>query len=203
MPFKISKKYINTDWSNLSLKGDSDLNWTNAIPIIKDRFESRFFNQIDKIASDEFSGFIVMSIDCLLIETLMQFYLGVDNTEINYRGNHWRAFRDFFHQSSYFNTIFNSDDICETFYKQFRCGLLHQAQTKEKSLIKIYQENMVSFSDIADVKFGLIIDRIQFHQNLILEFEDYIDKLSTNKNNFQGQNLRMKAINKMKLICSE
>lgn len=137
MPFKISKKCHNNNWADLGLADENNNSWTEAISIIKDRFDSRFFNQIDNIKEDEFSGFIVMSIDCLLIETLMQFYLGVDNTEVNYRRNHWKAFRDFFNQSNQFNTTFNTDDISETFYKQFRCGLLHQAQTKQKSLIKI------------------------------------------------------------------
>lgn len=98
MPFKISKKYYNTNWTDLGLIDENGDNWTNAIKIIEDRFQSRFFNQIDKIKDDEFSGFLIISIDCLLIETLMQFYLGVDNTEIYYRGRHWKAFKDFFKQ---------------------------------------------------------------------------------------------------------
>ena len=102
MPFKISEKYLNTYWTDLNIVDDSSTNWTNGISVIKDRFDSRFFNQIDKIKDDEFSGFVVMAIDCLLIETLMQFYLGVDSTEINYRKNHWKAFRDFFNKGVIF-----------------------------------------------------------------------------------------------------
>ena len=203
MPFRISKKYYNNNWTDLGLTDEHNKSWTEAIPIIKDRFDSRFFNQIDSIKGDEFSGFVVMSIDCLLIETLMQFYLGVDNTEIHYRRNHWKAFRDFFNQSNQFNTTFNSDDISETFYKQFRCGLLHQAQTKQKSLIKICQPNLLAFADATNVTTGLIIDRTEFHQRLVAEFKEYIEKLKTNQNNYKGENLRLKAILKMDLICAE
>ena len=203
MPFKISEKYLNTYWTDLNLVNPNSINWANGISVIKDRFDSRFFNQIDKIKDDEFSGFVVMSIDCLLIETLMQFYLGVDNTEINYRRHHWKAFRDFFNQSEHFNTSFSTDDICKTFYNQFRCGLLHQAQTKQKSLIKICQSDFLTFADNNNVTTGLILDRTQFHQKLVLEFDEYIEKLKTNQNNFSGQNLRVNAIEKMTLICIE
>ena len=182
MPFKISKNYFNTHWTALNLVDDTSNNWTDGILIIKDRFESRFFNQIEKIKDDEFSGFIIMSVDCLLIETLMQFYLGVDNTEINYIRNHWKAFNDFFKNSGQFNSEFKTVKICKTFYNQFRCGLLHQAQTKEKSLIKICQTNFLTLVDINNVEKGLIIDRTQFHNKLVLEFNDYIQKLTHNKN---------------------
>jgi len=203
MPFKISENFLNTYWISLNLIDDNSDNWTNGISVIKDRFESRFFNQIDKIKDDEFSGFVVMSVDCLLIETLMQFYLGVDNTEINYRGNQWKAFKDFLKNSSHFNSDFKTNKICETFYKQFRCGLLHQAQTKEKSLIKICQTDFLALADTNNPEVGLIIDRTQFHNKLVSEFNEYIQKLTNNENNFLGDNLRIKAIDKMKIICTE
>ncbi|TDE16149.1 hypothetical protein [Dyadobacter psychrotolerans] len=203
MPFKISKKYFNDKWTDLGLTEDNGDNWAEGILIIKDRFDSPFFNHLDNIKNDEFSGFVIMSIDCLLIETLMQFYLGVDNTEINYSGENWKAFRDFLKQSSHFNTYFKTNKICNVFYQQFRCGLLHQAQTKQKSLIKVCQPDFVILADTTNVDKGLIIDRIQFHQNLVLEFEEYIEKLKTNETNFKGENLRLKAITKMDLICAE
>ena len=203
MPFKISNKHYNYNWTDLDLIDDNSNNWSDGITIINDRFDSRFFNQLDKIKDDEFSGFVIMSVDCLLIETLMQFYLGVDSTETNYSGDHWKAYKDFFKQSNHFKTDFKTNNICKIFYQQFRCGLLHQAQTKQKSLIKIYQSDFLAFADTSDIRKGLIIDRIQFHQKLILEFNDYIKKLLDNENNFKGQNLRLKAIAKMGLICAE
>lgn len=203
MPFKISKKYLNTDWNSLALINDVDGDWSKGVQIIKDRFDSRFFIHLNRIAYDEFSGFLVMSIDCLLIESLMQFYLGVDNTEINYAGNQWKAFGDFFKHSPQFNTDFTTNTISKTFYKHFRCGLLHQAQTKEKSLIKISQPAFLSFIDASDVTAGMIVDRNQFHSKLVQEFNEYILRLTNNENNFKGNNLRMKAIAKMDLICTE
>jgi hypothetical protein len=207
MSFSISKKYKNTCWTDLELLNEKNENWEKAILIIKDRFDSRFFSHIDLIKYDEFSGFQIMSIDCLLIETLMQFYLGVDNTEISYKNCHWKAFNDFFKNSKHFKIDFKTnvemDEIWNTFYKHFRCGLLHQAQTKCKSRIKIFQPNFLELSNKNDIKEGLIIDRKLFHKKLVLEFEDYLQKLTDNGNNFKGENLRINAINKMNFICTE
>ena len=202
MSFKISKNFLNSDWQNLNITDDNSNNWPDAISIIKERFESRFFDQISQIRGDEFSGFVIMSIDCLIIETMMQFYLGIDNTEEVYKGKQWEVFRDFFTQSRYFNMAFNTDEVCQVFYKQFRCGLLHQAQTKGKSLIRVYGSDFLSLADVNDVKAGLIVDRHQFHKSLLLEFGDYIEKLTHNNDNFNGQNLRKNSILKMNLICS-
>ncbi|WP_316807371.1 hypothetical protein [Pedobacter agri] len=203
MPFKISKKYTNIHWTELNLVTDKSDGWINGISIIKDRFNSRFFDQINNVKIDPFSGFIVMSIDCLLIETLMQFYLGVDDTEFNYKGVQWKAFRDFFKNSIYFKSEFKTNSICKTFYTQFRCGLLHQAQTKKKSLIKINQPKLLKLINPLDAGAGLIIDRVQFHDNLVLEFQHFIQKLKDNENNFLGNNLRINAALKMNLLCIE
>lgn len=203
MPFLISRKYPNTKWTALNLINDKSSNWFKGIDIIKDRFDSRFFYHINLIKDDEFSGFLIMSIDCLLIETLMQFYLGIDSTEINYRGNHWKAFKDFFKQSEHFKIDFKTNRICHIFYQHFRCGLLHQAQTKQNSLIKICQANLLDLVDSLDISEGLVIDRKQFHHKLELEFADFMQKLSDNENNFKGQNLRQNVIKKMDIICAE
>ena len=201
--FKISKKYTNQNWIELGLVDQTGTNWISAVDIIKDRFESRFFNQIDKFEHDEFSGFVIMSIDCLLIETLMQFYLGTESTDKTYPRENWKAFKDFFKQSRYFKDDFKTNKICQIFYQHFRCGLLHQAQTKLESRIKIYQSELLEYADADDISKGLIIDRAVFHKKLKSEFDDYIKKLTVNANSFNGDNLRIKAIDKMKLVCNE
>jgi hypothetical protein len=203
MSFSISKKYSNSDWNILNLIDENSPNWNDGIDIIRDRFESRFFQHIRLIENNEFSGFLVMSIDCLLIETFMQFYLGIENTEEIYKGNQWKSFRDFLKNSIHFKTDFKTNKICHTFYTHFRCGLLHQAQTKQESLIKICQEKMLSFSNSIDIGKGLIIDRKQFHEKMVLEFNGYLQGLDNNDNNFKDENLRRKAILKMGMICKE
>lgn len=198
---KISANYTNFNWLNLELKNENSNKWEDGIRIIEDRFNSRFFKQIEKIQDNEFSGFIIMSIDCLLIETLLQFYLGVKNTETFYKGKQREAFRDFFRNSKHFKNDFITDEICFIFHNHFRNGLLHQAQTKGKSLIRICENKTLQLVDELNCKNGLIVDREKFHQKLYHEFQDYIQGLKDNKNNFKNENLRTKAINKMEFIC--
>lgn len=198
---KISAKYTNIDWIKLGLTDENSDKWQEGICIIEDRFNSRFFDQIEKIQDDEFSGFIIMSIDCLLIETLLQFHLGVKNTETHYKNNQREAFADFFMNSTNFKNDFVSPQICYIFHNHFRNGLLHQAETKNKSLIRIYEEKTIQLFDKNDITKGLIVDRKKFHQKLIIEFQEYIHNLKSNSRNFKNENLRLKAIAKMEFIC--
>lgn len=202
MTFRISKKYKNSDWLRLGLVDSIDKNWDNAIDIIKDRFDSRFFSHIAIIEKKEFSGFLIMSVDCLIIETMMQFYLGVRDTEVSYRGNQIMAFEDFLEYSPHFSADFDTPNKRQEFYKQFRCGLLHQAEIKKKSLIKISPPELLTLVN-NNASEGLIINRKKFHEKLLLEFNDYLEKLKTNQNNFKGESLREKAILKMNIICRQ
>lgn len=200
---RISANYTTFYWFDLELLDENSESWEDGIKVIEDRFNSRFFRQIDQIKDNKFSGFIIMSIDCLLIETLMQFYLGVKDTETYYHRKQREAFRDFFRNSTNFNDEFVSDKICFTFHDHFRNGLLHQAQTKRKSLIRICKEKTLQFFDEENINKGLVIDRKKFHEKLHKEFQDYIHKLKDNGTNFKNENLRLNAIKKMEFICKE
>ena len=200
---RISANYTTFYWFDLELLDENSESWEDGIKVIEDRFNSRFFSQIDEIKDNEFSGFIIMSIDCLLIETLMQFYLGVKDTETYYQGKQREAFRDFFRNSPNFKDEFINNDICFTFHNHFRNGLLHQAQTKRKSLIRICKEKTLQLFDEENVNKGLVIDREKFHEKLHKEFQDYIHKLKDNGTNFKNENLRLNAIKKMGFICKE
>lgn len=54
--------------------------WQRAIDIFEDRIQWRFLEIIAQIERNEFAGFAVMALDCLLIETLQQFYEGQETT---------------------------------------------------------------------------------------------------------------------------
>ena len=78
----ISPKYKVSDWV---IARDIN-NWILMTNIFNDRIEGRYLKPIRLIASDsdigEFSGFSILAIDCLIIETLNQFYLGLDETRM-------------------------------------------------------------------------------------------------------------------------
>lgn len=149
--------------------------WNTAIDICEDRIYGRFLNIISVAEKKLFSGFAVMALDCLLCETLQQFYDGKDESQ--------SPTKDFirFLTSSSFNQYFGTDitprtSMAAVFYDQIRCGILHQAEVKETSLIKI--EDRFSLVDWSDEKHvGLIVNRKKFHQQLVKEFRNYLASL--------------------------
>jgi hypothetical protein len=70
------------------------------------------------------NGFSLMANSCLLIETLESFYRGWGNTN----GPNEIAFLKFFTRDSQF-AKFAIDDMPSMFYKNIRCGILHQGET--------------------------------------------------------------------------
>ena len=179
----ISPKYRAEDWRQLDLTHSDSVDWFRAVDILYDRINGRFLAPVKAIEKNSdpkirwFSGFTIVAIDCLIIETLYQFYNGVDETNIE----HKKAFWCFFKQSPHFKTDFPYQEVAYKFYSHFRCGILHQAQTKMKSKIKIGQAKMVQLSDPKDINQGLIVDREKFHKALCHELKDYMDRLKAPK----------------------
>lgn len=190
--FYISPNYKVSDWVK-SLKSS---NWENMLSIFQDRLDGRFLKAIDLIQSDEtdigkFSGFSIMALDCLIIETLQQFYVGIDETPTR---KHRESFQKFFQRSSNLKD-FGTPPMDEIFYSHFRCGLLHQAQTKKKSKIK---RNLgVLYKIEGSINDGLIIDRDIFHSYLLSDIQNYIEALRSGTDDA----LRNNFIKKMNSIC--
>lgn len=194
---KISPKYSSEDWKSIRLNINSPSDdWKQAIDIFQDRISGRFLNQVKLIENNTFSGFAVMALDCLLIETLNQFWFGIDDTNECYRSRNWQSFRDFFKRSNHFYTFF-PDDVSKVFYNQVRCGLLHQAETKQGTLINFKKSTMVNKIDPLDISKGLEVNRKLFHAALIQEFEDYCKKLLDSNESTMRENF----IKKMNSIC--
>lgn len=92
---------------------------------IKERFFERYIKPL-RGAPAKKHGFCTMAISCLMIEALESFWQGWANT----KGKGRQAFRSFFkrfrnHSSKLGEFSENADD----FYKNVRCGILHQAET--------------------------------------------------------------------------
>jgi hypothetical protein len=130
-----------------------------------------------------------MALDCLLIETLQQFIEGVPETPIRENKCYFKNFL-----ISYFKEDFD-DEKAKMFYEQIRCGILHQAETKKNSKIKISHElPIVKFTKEKD---GLIINRKKFHEKLKKAIKSYIGQLKDTTN----EPLRKKFRKKMDYIC--
>lgn len=183
---RISPKYTAKDWEKLDKTKAAD--WPKAVKIVRDRLHGRFLRFADKCLRDDFSGFVVLAIDCLLAETLQQFTEGVTN-------GHGRSkeLSKKFLEGSRFQPPFNTDDIRGAFYSDIRCGLLHQGEAKNKWLIRRKQKALLK--TVGD---GYIIDVERFHAAIKGSLRDYFADLCKP----ERTDLRDKLWTKMDHICS-
>lgn len=212
---RISANHNSTDWKE-ELSDRHSIVWVQGIEILKSRFESRYLRPIEYLQSSTDkvvkynSGFLIMSIDCLLIETLNQFFLGLGKTDEKYFSNNTnkefknnsQAFRDFFIYSSFFSDFNRDTKLYSVFYDEIRCGLLHQAASKTHSLINIREQKMISYINKVDSSNGLIVNRNIFHEALLNEFNKYLKDLeNADSKNLFGEYLRDTCNRKMKDLC--
>ena len=184
---KISKNYSARDWKALSFTDEAD--WQTAIDMFADRIETRFLEFIRLIERKEHSGFVVMALDCLLIETLEQFHNGVPKTPARQSENYFVNFLTRLSFGSFFNQT-----LAERFYRQIRCGILHQAEITGDS--RIFIGKSVPLVKPSEHN-GLIINRKMFHTQLVKEFNDYVSRLR----NSDPPDQKLRANFKKKMDC--
>jgi len=181
---RISPKYTAEDWRKLNRQKVA--HWREAEAIVRDRLEGRFLNFADMCLDKPYSGFVVLSIDCLLAETIQQFIEGRKHSnDISSQ-----VFRRFLERSE-FQPAF-TEDAREDFYNDIRCGLLHQAEAKNKWLIRRKQTALLK-----TVGGGYIIDVERFHGALKASLERYFADLRKRP----STDLRGKLWQKMGFIC--
>ena len=184
---KISKNYSTEDW--IKLKFNSEQDWEEACNIFYDRLYSRFLKPIEMIEDYEFSGFAIMALDCLLIETYQQFLKGEKESKQGSK----EYFKQFFNSTSFKEDF--KEGMAVKFYDHVRCGIFHQAETKCNTKIRITDNlPIVKYTKNKD---GLIINRKKFHKKLISIIESYIEDLK----NPSKENLRKYFRRKMNYIC--
>ncbi len=126
------------------------------IHFLEDRYEERFFDPIRCLrrapGNEHGYGFAVMSLCCLLVETMECYRKGLpsshseelqelasrpENSSVPqdyklqgpFKVKSRDAFVDFFNETQHQRFFPNVQGL--DFYKKIRCGLLHQAQTKD------------------------------------------------------------------------
>ena len=119
-----------------------------------------------------YSGFSIIALDCLLIETLQSFRTGRTNP-LKGDGKSKDTITNFLTQRNNFAKHFNAS-AADIFYNHFRCGILHQGEVKSSGLIRIDTANMVLPSDDGQ---SLIINRWYFHEAILEEIKEYKEEL--------------------------
>ena len=126
----ISSRFTRRDYVNLSLNLDSSPElWRRAVIIFSDRIQGRYLNPVRTLIENDCirNGFAAMSLLCLLIDTFMQFRLGLPQSE---NGSSKWNYVNFMNE--YLNIRKN---VSYQFYSDIRCGLLHSAETKNGSYL--------------------------------------------------------------------
>lgn len=187
----ISPNFKKSDWNKLSMTANDSSNWSQAVAIFKDRIHERYLKPIEILLEAEKDkkrkryGFIIMSIDCLLIETLGSFCNGETDTE----GKSKKVFSDYLVEADEFKL---PRKRAKLFYIHFRCGLLHLAEVKSQSKIRV-SGDMIKFNSDEEI----IVNRMEFHRALINSFDRYCKEILAGKDKM----LRENFIKKMDFIC--
>lgn len=177
------------EWHALDLDDPSSPDWTTALEILAARIHERFIEPIDyliaaekpKLAIERRFGFAVLAIDCLLVETLGAFIDGLEDTERNSEP----TFCKFLATRPLFSADFTKD-LAKQFYKEFRCGILHQAEIGGDS--KVWSVGPL----VRVVRGRVIVNRNKLHEQLKTEFQNYLAELRDPKNVDLRKNFREK-----------
>ena len=183
--FQISPKYKASHWRALQLDAENEGDWLTAIDIVENRIKGRFVRWIDSIVDKKFSGFVVVALDCLLIETLIGFMTGKpsEGPDSLLMGELTKG-----------DLHFTPPEEAEGFREGVRNGIIHDAETRKGWIIR---PGDPSGPILAKNGKNTSLNRTAFHQTLTQELGDWLTKLR------QGDaELRKNMKNRMDQIIS-
>jgi len=182
------------EWRALRLNDPASPDWSRAVEILSSRIYDRFIDPVDLLINVENTtparqrrfGFAIVALDCLLIETMGAFIQGLIDT----KGLSGELFRHVLMSRPRFSPYFPNEATADQFYREFRCGILHQAEVRGQSRVWSVGDMIWHDGD------GLVVNRNLFHEALKAEFDSYLDELRLARNG----NLRANFRNKMDFI---
>jgi hypothetical protein len=127
-------------------------------------------------------GFTIFAIDCLLIETLQAFREGLTDSKNKSR----EMFVRFLTTSEGFRKHFSKDQAT-SFYYDFRCGILHQAEVMGPSLL--FSVGLLKGKKADGTPY---INRTKVHEYLKDDIQRYSEELRNPKNSELRKNFRAK-----------
>jgi hypothetical protein len=130
----------------------------------KERFTERYVTPINSVTdpTTQKHGFCTMAVSCLMIEALESFWRGWPDT----RNKSELAFCEFFQRTPSLSVF---QGFVPEFFKNVRCGILHQGETTGGWLINrlgpLFESNSLS---IDATKFHAVIeDSLKAHADLL------------------------------------
>ena len=159
----------------------SEVEWKPLIDFFWIRYNKRFFDQIKVLQYHtdyeirNNCGFLMATIDCILIETLEQYYSGKDESDGNKLHD---PFYEFFKRVLAFNDVIKENGDAGRFAGLIRSGLLHQSKTKKGSIINKQSDTpILDWIDSNNKSQGFKLNRDKFHEVVYNEYKLLIDKL--------------------------
>lgn len=176
--YNIARFYTSDQWKALNLEDTSVVSedWKQAVEMFKARITERFFKPVDKLidtqeSCEDTNGFVVLAIDCLVIETLQGFRDGLKNHKGESKNlftkflRSWKLFIDALPQG------LEPEVAAKDFYFDCRCALLHSGQTD--GFIVGVTGPAFAFEGKGLHK----INRTELHKELKAEFDRYLVEL--------------------------
>jgi hypothetical protein len=183
----ISRNYKADDWKALTLQTEDD--WKKAVTIFLDRMETRYLEHIRRILQHRTSGFSALALDCAVIETMEQFRRGEPKTRF---GDGKKYFISFLTETSFSPDV--STKQARVFYKNIRCGLLHQTEAQDSLVKRNDTRPLIAFTK--DHK-GVVVNAKVFHERLEQVIREYAEKLKNPNSTKERDAFRTK----MNFIC--
>jgi len=115
---KLSRNVTIQDYRQMEYNQDRD----SIARFIQERFTERYITPL-RGESNNKHGFCTIAVCCLMIESLESFQQG----EVNTQGKSRRIFLDFFNRYLTFSSL---QPYIDDFYINVRCGIIHQAETR-------------------------------------------------------------------------
>lgn len=179
-----------------------DEQWKPLIDFFWDRYNKRYFDQIEvlqKHADFEIRnncGFLIATIDCILIETLEQYYSGNDESQ----GKLHDPFIWFFERSDAFKKMGMDSSAARKFAGLIRSGLLHQSKTKKASIInRNFKTPLLGWIDANDENKGFQLNRDKFHKAVLHEYNVLITLIRKDEEIVLRRNFK----NKLKTLIEQ
>jgi hypothetical protein len=175
---EIAPDFSDAEWRALDLTTEDG--WLRAIEALRLRIEERYLKPTRAILSFSRSGFAILALDSLLVETLQQFIKGVDETP---NGDGKKFFRAFLQRPAFRGAF--DDKSSDLFRATVRNGILHAAEVKKSSLVR-RDGPIITVTKNDD---GVVVNPVLFHCRLEDAFNDYLEELkhtgSPHRKNFR------------------
>jgi hypothetical protein len=175
---QLSENINTTDLSNLIINSDK----IKIADFVYDRFYERYILPIESLDRNDKNGFSIMAVSCLMIESLVSFKKGWEDT----KNKSEKAFQEFLTKEPEFTDF---KGLSKEFYINVRCGILHQSETT--SGWKIKRKGILYDESTKTINATLFLNRLK------KSLENYRQSLKTSEwDSSEWENLR----NKIRMI---